>query len=592
MRNVLLVLQLISQLKDFDFNLPLPVMLEDAFVGLSLSVLDSIEVFWVGLGALVFGSKVGFVALDVARCTTTSRRGEPDVGSHSVGSKCGRWRSVAVGRIEGCASRRKRAPHCGARRHFELHMKAFGSSHLHPVLFCFRTFIAERCSSTDRQNAGYPRRRGGGGRRALRWSKRTTVSSDNEATYLELLVSRVVAEVRKTHYFCHLNASLTMIARYRKITPKARLVPLTQPFLDYLRADSIVLPDDEVRAQPDWSDDSGVFSASDDQDQSEDEDGDIAADWRDVHSAIQTTIANLDGKVIPKLNWSAPKDATYMNANSMDCRTPQDVYLLLKSSDFITHDLEHAFDDTVDDPELQAETIPYYLVLRKAVGKWNPSMEFRCFVRRRKLLCMCQRDLNHFDFLFNMSGQLRSRIQEFFDVRLRDTFEDENFVFDVYVPPPHDRVWLVDVNPWAPRTDPLLFSWLEILEMPDPPELVEGVDFVRLSLKPGSGPPLTQVLDEPDMAEDDDVEDTSSNSDESDEEADEEIWLPELRLIKKTDPEAYSFSTPQYSAHKLPRDVVDASQSGEGLREFARDWQNVLAQRQKQDAEAESSGDD
>lgn len=280
-----------------------------------------------------------------------------------------------------------------------------------------------------------------------------------------------------------------------------------------------------------------------------------------------------------------------MNANSMDCRTPQDVYLLLKSSDFITHDLEHAFDDTVDDPDLTHDSIPYHLILRKAVGKWNPSVEFRCFVRRRKLLCICQRDLNHFDFLFNMSGQLRLRIQEFFDVRLRDTFPDENFVFDVYIPPPYDRVWLVDFNPWAPRTDPLLFSWLEILEMSDPPELVEGVDFVRLSIKEGSSVP-PQLDAEEHITELEEPGDDPSDLSEDEDEADEEIWLPELRLIKKTDPEAYSFSTPQYSAHKLPKDVVDASQSGEGLREFAKDWQDILAQRQRQDAEAESSGEE
>lgn len=313
-----------------------------------------------------------------------------------------------------------------------------------------------------------------------------------------------------------------------------------------------------------------------------------------MHNTIKDTIAKLEGKVIPKLNWSAPKDATYMNANSMDCRTPQDVYLLLKSSDFITHDLEHAFDDTEDDPNLTQDSIPYHLVLRKAVGKWNPSVEFRCFVRERKLLCICQRDLNHFDFLFGMSGQLRSKIQEFFDIRLRDTFLDENFVFDVYVPPPYDRVWLVDFNPWALRTDPLLFNWKDLLTMSGPPDLIEGVDYVRFPLNPGSNPLLEKYRSDAESSEDEDAHEIPSASDESDDddEVEEEIWLPELRLVKKTDPEAYSFNTPQYSAHKLPKDVVDASQSGEGLREFARDWQNILAQRQKQDAEAESSEDE
>ena len=391
--------------------------------------------------------------------------------------------------------------------------------------------------------------------------------------------------------------------RYRGITPKARLIPLPRSLLDYLRADGIVLPSDDEVHQPEWSDadDSGIFSASDEAanvSDSDSEDEDVAARWRSTHNAIKSTIDELGGKVTPKLNWSAPKDATWMNANTMTCRTPNDIYLLLKSSDFITHDLEHAFDDTVDSPSsnLTINSIPYHLVLRKAVQQWNPSVEFRCFVRRRRLLCMCQRDLNHYDFLFNMVGQLRSRIQEFFDVRLRDTFPDENSVFDVYVPSPYDRVWLVDINPWAPRTDPLLFSWMEILNMPDPPEIDDvGPDFVRLSLNGVSDKARHGLLEEmhratqnDDVAEEEDPNSQDDPEDSSD--ADEELWLPELRLVHNNDPEA-SFNSPQYSAHKLPRDVVEASQSGEGLLEFARDWQNILAQRQREDADVGESSE-
>lgn len=289
-----------------------------------------------------------------------------------------------------------------------------------------------------------------------------------------------------------------------------------------------------------------------------------------------------------------------MNANSMECRAPSDIYLLLKSSDFVTHDLEHAFDDTDPDadPPMTPESIPYHLVLRKAF-EMNPSVEFRCFVRHRKLIGLCQRDLNHFDFLFKMQSRLQSKIQEFFDVRLRDTFPDENFVFDVYIPAPHERVWLVDVNPWAPRTDPLLFSWLELLTMDEPPEVEKEEEMpemtIRIPFKPGgagqyaesSEPMSEQELDKLSRRLNGMSDDGSD--DESDDSDVEEIWKPEFRLVRRNDPEAYSFNTPRYSAHKLPKDVVDASQSGEGLREFARDWKDILEKRQKEDEEAESS---
>lgn len=385
--------------------------------------------------------------------------------------------------------------------------------------------------------------------------------------------------------------------RYRNITPKARLVPLTTPFLDYLRADGIILPTDDDAAT--------VVNLDDNDSDEEDEDEDVASEWRKVHSAIKTTIAELGGKVFPKLNWSAPKDATWINANTMECRSPNDIYLLLKSSDFITYDLEHAFDDTVDPPSspLSLASIPYFLILRKAVSQWNPSVEFRCFVRRRRLLCICQRDLNYFDFLFKMSRKLRSLIQEFFDVRLRDSFPNENFAFDVYVPPPYDRVWLVDINPWAMRTDPLLFSWMELLTMPDPPETVDDEPFVRLSLKPAPDEPQdgklhgsngsthdTDSIHGSSGSETEDIDDLEL-LDPSD--VDEDDSLPELRLIRKSDPEAFAFNAPKYSAHKLPKDVVQAAQSGEGLSDFVRDWRDILAKRQTADARGDDgSGDE
>lgn len=308
-----------------------------------------------------------------------------------------------------------------------------------------------------------------------------------------------------------------------------------------------------------WSDaDSGIFSGADNEGGEDDDPAyDPSTNWRETHEAIEAVIEELGGKVAPKLNWSAPKDATWMAAtNNMECRTPNDIYLLLKSSDFITHDLEQAFDDTEDEDTAQQgdTTIPYHLVLRKWIVL-NPSVEFRCFVRNRKLIAICQRDLNHFDFLFKMQDKLRQTIQEFFDAKVRDSFPDPNFTFDVYIPPPHNRVWLMDFNPWALRTDPLLFSWMELLDLEVPTDQSQR-----------------------------DIE-NDSDDDTID------LWQPEFRLIRRDDPEAYGFSTPQYSAHKLPKDVVDASRGGGGMmQEFAQQWKE--AQRLAEQQAREDSEDD
>lgn len=295
--------------------------------------------------------------------------------------------------------------------------------------------------------------------------------------------------------------------KYRAHTPKSRLIPLVSPFIEYLRADGILLPPETVRND----DDSGYSDDEDDDDPSE--------AWPEVHESIKSTITELGGKVLPKLNWSAPKDATWMSpTNDMECRTANEIYLLLKSSDFITHDTEQAFDGCVDTAE-----IPYHLVLRKSFNL-NPSLEFRCFVRDKRLIAITQREMNHFEFLFDLRSDFRLKFEDFYHDVLSD-FPDANFTFDVYIPPPHKRVWLIDINPWAPRTDPLLFSWLELL-----------------------------TTDEPE----------------------EDDYISEFRLVQRDDPEAYQFASTKYSAHKMPKDVVDASMTPGGMADMMKEWKKVM----------------
>jgi hypothetical protein len=179
-----------------------------------------------------------------------------------------------------------------------------------------------------------------------------------------------------------------------------------------------------------------------------------------------------------------------------------------------------------------------------------------------------------------MQDKLRDTIQDFFDTKLRDTFPDPNFTFDVYVPPPHDRVWVVDFNPWAVRTDPLIFSWMELLtmEVPDISSPEETTVRLRIAQPEDKGEAVHASSD-------------SVDDEETDEDDIEELWQPEFRLVRRDDPEAYGFSTPQYSAHKLPKDVVDASSGGEGqLREFAMQWEQAQKLAEQQRAE-DSEGD-
>lgn len=124
--------------------------------------------------------------------------------------------------------------------------------------------------------------------------------------------------------------------------------------------------------------------------------------------------------------------------------------MLLKSSDFVSHDLttESVFEHC--DPEPSTTELPVYeleLVLRK----WypvNPSREVRCFVRNGQLigefrfasagdggriltllLCLAvsQRDTNHYDFLMEVETQekIAKSVSEFWEDKIKPRMKEQ-----------------------------------------------------------------------------------------------------------------------------------------------------------------------
>ncbi|KAI0178243.1 D123-domain-containing protein [Pestalotiopsis sp. NC0098] len=368
--------------------------------------------------------------------------------------------------------------------------------------------------------------------------------------------------------------------KYRANCIKSRIIPLTPEFLEYLREDGITLTDegdgDDGDDDVEWE---GPTTVSRVEPEEVDSDSDSDSDdemppplppnkrFPDLHQVIKDTIAELGGEVAPKLNWTSPKDAAWMSPhqNTVKCTTPDDIYLLLKSSNFITYDLEHAFEDCTPLPG-GASPAPFkpVLVLRSF---FNPhtALEFRCYVKHRNLVGICQRDLKYYEFLADLRSAIVARISQFFNHKLRYTFPDGNFAFDVYIPEGEDeplgRVRLIDINAWAPHTDSLLFGWDELndWQVPGPIIGVAG-DNDDAGLRAGL--------------------DTAEDDEEDDDEDDDEDIVPELRLVEKEHAAAYNMSSPAYSAHKLPKDVVDASMAGQGgMREFAAKWSEMVSYR-------------
>ncbi|CAD6885724.1 unnamed protein product [Tilletia controversa] len=443
---------------------------------------------------------------------------------------------------------------------------------------------------------------------------------------------------------------------HRSHAPKATVINLAelQPeFIPWLESGSFVLPEDPKPAglgedHGDDEDEHSGIEASDlsarrrsgldddpqgREDQDEEEDELPAPTFPALHKRLCELIEKYDGAVFPKLNWSAPRDAAWIVPGAtLRCTSPQDIYLLLKSSDFVATDiaqtrelyLDAAFSSlslgsiTVDPEAAAAATAssstttrslpPLQLVIKQHFA-FPTSHEFRCFVHRRRLLAISQRDTaTAFPHLQPAQTRrtIRRLIKSFWRSRLdlappqpgsegssdavSPTALLRDYVFDVYLTRDMSRVFLVDLAPWGiARTDPLLWNW---------DELEEKSEHYWARRQPGS-----------DQAAGDEEEE---EDDESDDEAydDDDEPLPPLRVLSsdQDDPSAnlassssssaaqsHSFSnTPTYAHNMVPADfhalasaTAGPAGAGKTLEQLREEWAAAVARASVDDGEEE-----
>ncbi|XP_061817329.1 translation initiation factor eIF2 assembly protein isoform X1 [Nerophis lumbriciformis] len=264
---------------------------------------------------------------------------------------------------------------------------------------------------------------------------------------------------------------------FKQHTIKSVILPLPPDVIDYFLDDgTLVVPGSHHAAQQthinsdldeeediQWSDDETTTTVT-------------APEFPEFTAQVLEAINALGGLVFPKLNWSAPRDANWIALNSsLQCRSLSEIFLLFKSSDFITRDLTqpflHCSDQDSPDPN-----ISYELVLRK----WSeliPGGEFRCFVKENKLIAISQRDYTqYYPHILKQEESILHAILDFFNQRIQHAFLDEDFVLDVYRDS-QGRVWLIDLNPFGEVTDSLLFSWEELRCGGGVGQQQEGPDF-------------------------------------------------------------------------------------------------------------------
>lgn len=380
---------------------------------------------------------------------------------------------------------------------------------------------------------------------------------------------------------------------FRKHAPKSTVIDIgtVQPeLLDWLESDTFVLPEGSGPSTASTStakvtalSASSSSSCSSSEDAEQADEGDESEDAEEqvvkldaLDKAIRDVVEKYDGAVFPKLNWSAPLDAGFMlPGNNLQCYHPEDVYLLLKSSEFVARDLEQMshLPTTAPDAIIEEKVVPQ-LVLKKWFAL-NKSYEFRCFVRSSQLIAITQRDVTFFDHLQSttLQRQIKARIAEFWEDVMVDASDEKDaearwrlrdYVFDVYLTKDLGRVWLVDVNAWLPRTDPLLFAFDELDalhladkarrrarqevqdqhgEQHDAEEIQAGV--VRFQLNPSSDSSATGSTATPDEQQD-------------------EWHHVDLRILSDRRMQSSGGTGATYSSNMVPKDLVDFAKNGSG----------------------------
>ncbi|KAG6811627.1 hypothetical protein H0H92_006496 [Tricholoma furcatifolium] len=323
---------------------------------------------------------------------------------------------------------------------------------------------------------------------------------------------------------------------FSALTFKSTIIrPLSQEFRDYLDSDGVFVPEgsENAPAESTLSDDEGS-------DEEDPEDRPSFA-FPELDAQIRECIASYEA-VFPKLNFSSPKDAAWIlpASSPLKCTSPSDVYLLLKSSDFINHDLsaENVFagcDDPPSSHELE-------LVLRKWYAM-DRSRELRCFVRHNVLIAISQRDMNYYDFLNESTTKqsIARAVQEYWGKHIRNSSYWEStpdYTFDFFLTRDLSRGHIIDFNPYAPRTDPLLYTYEELAVLAD-----------------GSHPTSGQSLQNGDTAK----------------------KLPDFRVIDSRAHPAATSNAPMYQHNMVPIDVLHLS-SGRDIEEFAERWKDEIQQ--------------
>ncbi|UXI18822.1 hypothetical protein NH340_JMT04765 [Sarcoptes scabiei] len=250
------------------------------------------------------------------------------------------------------------------------------------------------------------------------------------------------------------------------------IIRIDKKFIEYLLSDGIILPEscnseqihhNSIANDCCYDEEQFVSEVLENQTESRDECGDDlqVIEFPSIEKQLRRCLRKFQ-HVFIKLNWSSCEDSCWMHATRTKCSDLTSIFLLLKSSDKIVHDLTDPFEGCEDSDRINREVFNYELIVRKWI-EINPSMEFRCFIVNQTIVAISQRDVRtYYEHIAKEQSIIVQDIFEFFNNRIRAKFPLHNYVIDVFRPDINSIV-LIDVNVFGPLTDSLLFDWEELI---------------------------------------------------------------------------------------------------------------------------------
>ncbi|CAH8494553.1 unnamed protein product [Schistosoma turkestanicum] len=254
---------------------------------------------------------------------------------------------------------------------------------------------------------------------------------------------------------------------FESYTQESIFINLPDDLITSLTNEQFILPKSAKQTNGDLSDlnDDDIWPDDSDTDDNKRE----RPEFPHFESQLKNIIRKLGGVVFPKLNWSAPSDASWISCDrSLKCKTFSEIYILLKSSDFAAHDLTAPFalcTDTSTEQTCCLFNAKPILVLRKWYD-FRPEGEFRCFIKSKVLIAICQRKCDaYFKTIEEQLEHIKHDLVEFFHRKIKNYFELENYTVDLYWESSNNgkmRIQIIDFNVFGPPTEALLFQWSEL----------------------------------------------------------------------------------------------------------------------------------